>query len=274
MRYSHCALLTCIVCAPALARAPDKSAFTLLNPTPRELMREMSTDRPDTTESPYTVDAGHAQVELSFFDFSREDRGPRTDSIAVAPINLKIGLLNTLDLQLILTPYQQERTAGDGSISGTSDITLRAKLNLLGNDGGDLAIAAMPYLTLPTGSDQLSAGAVEGGLIIPVTLALPAGFALSMMAELDIVRDDDQRGRHAELLHTVSLSHDLTERVGAFLEFAGREVFNRSRDYQATLDAGATLALTPDVQLDGGVRIGLTESAPDYAVFAGLSLRF
>ena len=36
----------------------DKSGYTLLTATPANLMRDMSTDRPDQTESPYTVDAG------------------------------------------------------------------------------------------------------------------------------------------------------------------------------------------------------------------------
>ena len=48
------------------AASPDKSTYNLFNPTPRELMREMSTDRPDQTESPYTVDAGHFQMEMDF----------------------------------------------------------------------------------------------------------------------------------------------------------------------------------------------------------------
>ena len=37
----------------------DKRHYHLFNPTPRELLREMSTDRPDVTESAFTVDAGH-----------------------------------------------------------------------------------------------------------------------------------------------------------------------------------------------------------------------
>lgn len=41
--------------------APDKSGYHLFNPTPTALMREMSTDRPDQTESAYTADAGHFQ---------------------------------------------------------------------------------------------------------------------------------------------------------------------------------------------------------------------
>src|SRR4051794_35141958 len=40
----------------------NKCRYTLFNPTPRKQMREMATDRPDKTESPYTVDAGHVQI--------------------------------------------------------------------------------------------------------------------------------------------------------------------------------------------------------------------
>ncbi len=47
---------------PTGDNAPDKSGYDLFHPTPRDLMREMSTDRPDQTESPYTVYAGHFQV--------------------------------------------------------------------------------------------------------------------------------------------------------------------------------------------------------------------
>jgi len=46
---------------------PGKSRYTLFNPTPRELVREMNTDRPDKTESPYTPDAGHFQIEAAAF---------------------------------------------------------------------------------------------------------------------------------------------------------------------------------------------------------------
>lgn len=42
---------------------PDKSGYSLFKPTPRQFMRELTTDRPDQTESPYTVDAGHFQVK-------------------------------------------------------------------------------------------------------------------------------------------------------------------------------------------------------------------
>lgn len=51
------------------ASEPDKWQYSLFNPTPRLLMRPMSTDRPDKTESLYTVDAGHFQFEADLVSF-------------------------------------------------------------------------------------------------------------------------------------------------------------------------------------------------------------
>jgi hypothetical protein len=49
----------------AVKPLPDKGGYNLFNPAPRELMRELTPDRPDKTESPYAVDAGHIQNVVS-----------------------------------------------------------------------------------------------------------------------------------------------------------------------------------------------------------------
>ena len=82
--------------------AVDKSAFNLFNPTPTEYLRAMDRDGPGTTESPYTVDAGHFQVEMTLVDYTY-DREPfdamtkRFEAWEIASMNLKLGLLNQLD---------------------------------------------------------------------------------------------------------------------------------------------------------------------------------
>lgn len=40
-----------------------KKKYNIFHATPKRLMRDFATDRPDATESSYTVDAGHFQVE-------------------------------------------------------------------------------------------------------------------------------------------------------------------------------------------------------------------
>ena len=48
-----------------------KRAYTLFKPVPKVLMRSLSTDRPDATESAYSVDAGHFQVETDVLRLGR-----------------------------------------------------------------------------------------------------------------------------------------------------------------------------------------------------------
>lgn len=59
-----------VMISSAAAAASSKDQYHLYNPTPRDQMRELSTDRPDQTESPYTVDAGHYQIESDIVKYS------------------------------------------------------------------------------------------------------------------------------------------------------------------------------------------------------------
>jgi len=254
------------------SRGPsDNSAFTLLNPTPRALMRPMSTDRPDTTESPYTVDAGHVQLEMSIAEFAREDDGPRTDTLTIAPMNLKVGLLNNADLQFGFAPAEREDGDGSGATPGPSDLGVRLKWNLWGNDGGPTALALMPFVALPT--DGFSSGHVEGGLIVPLAVQLTDAAALGLMGEVDFVFDED-RGEHVlEFLHTATIGFAIVGPLGGFVEYAGTLAESGS-GYRASANAGLTYGLGPNLILDAGLNAGLTRAADDIVVFAGVSVRY
>src|SRR5439155_25268941 len=167
-----------LACAARAAGAPaqtvDKSQFTLFNPTPPDLMRPMNTDRPDVTESPYTVDAGHVQLELSLLEYTYDDDGASQFSqFSLVPANFKVGLLNNADIQFVFEPYlhQQTRTAGVNQFAdGFGTALMRLKVNLWGNDGGDTAFGIMPFVALPTTADKDFGltNHVEGGLILPL----------------------------------------------------------------------------------------------------------
>lgn len=267
------ALVPALIAWGSASAETDKSAYSLLNPTPRELMREMSTDRPDATESAYTVDAGHVQVEMSFIEFSRDDGGPREDAFAYAPMNLKVGLLNNLDAQLMLSPYERLQVEGEEDSSGFGDTQLRVKWNLWGNDSGDTALALMPFVKFPTGDDSITNDRVEGGLIIPFAAALPAEFSLGLMAEFDIVRDAADDGYELDFVHSATLGRGLFGPVGVYVEYFGIAGTDAASNYRALFNIGLTIVVTPDIQLDAGVQIGLTDDAEDLGVFVGVSFR-
>jgi hypothetical protein len=263
----------------------DKSGYWLFNPTPRALMREMSTDRPDTTESPFTVDAGHFQVELSLLDFAyNHDNGERTETLSLMPVNLKVGLLNNVDLQFIFTPYVNERTKAVGTNQrrrGFSDDTqLRLKMNVWGNDGpseifGDTALAIMPFVKFPTGTGGLSNEHVEGGLILPLAVALPGDWNLGLMGEIDFVYNDASGSYGVDFVHTATVSHDVPgiENLAFYLEYIGIAPSETGSQYQAIGSAGLTYQMTSDWMLDFGGTVGLSESADDFTLFVGMSFR-
>ena len=248
-----------------------KSQYHLFNPTPRGAMRELSTDRPDVTESAYTVDAGHFQVELSFVEYTRDGGG--FEEWAVLPSNLKVGLLNNVDLQLVLTPYVEQEVDDARDASGFGDTQLRLKVNLWGNDGGTTALAVMPYVQLPTGDDDLSSNDVEGGIIVPLAVGISDRWGVNFMAEVDLVRDAADEEYETEFLHTASVSYGVTDRVGSYAEYIGIASTEDDLDYRVLLGVGMTYGVSDNVQLDAGVNVGLTDEADDVRVFAGMSFR-
>jgi hypothetical protein len=264
--------------------AADKSQYHLFRPTPSALMREMSTDRPDKTESPYTVDAGHFQLEVDFVSHTRDHDtsnggDTRVASYAVAPLNLKAGLFNNVDFQLILETWNKTKTEDRvaGSVvrqSGFGDIVPRLKLNLWGNDGGRTAMAVMPFVKIPTSQDNLGNDAVESGVIFPLAVELPKGFSLGIMSEFDMMRNGADSGYHPEFINSITLGHDIIGKLGGYLEFFSQVSTEKDTAWIGTVDLGLTYGVTPNLRLDIGVNIGVTRSADDFNPFAGMSFRF
>src|SRR5437016_5913316 len=100
--------------------SPDKGKYNLFNPTPRQLMREMNTDRPDKTESPFTVDAGHFQIEADILSYTYDRYNPartatRVETARIAPVNLKAGICNDVDVQLVIETYVSARTRDEAT---------------------------------------------------------------------------------------------------------------------------------------------------------------
>jgi hypothetical protein len=267
----------------AEAMAEDKSQYHLFNPTPRNLMRELSTDRPDKTESAYTVDAGHFQVEMDVLNYSYDrDNGlpgdTRVESLSIAPMNLKVGLCNRADLQAVVETYTSVRThvRATGQVErqrGFGDITLRLKANMWGNDGGRTALALMPFVKLPTNQDDLGNNSVEGGLIVPLAVDLGGGWGMGLMTEVDLVRGD--RGGHdPEFVNTITFGHNIIGDLDGYVELFSAVSTEEDSEWVGTFDMGLTYGLTEDIQLDAGINLGVTRSADDWNPFLGLSWRF
>lgn len=279
---SFSAAFLCLLSATAFAEG-NKSAYHLFHPTPRDEMRELSTDRPDKTESPYTVDAGHFQIEADLATFTRDHNriaGENTVTRAwnAGVVNLKAGLTSDIDVQLVLDGYVRERVtdrqAGSRETTdGFGDTTLRLKYNVWGNDSGADALAIMPFIKLPTNSNELGNDSVEGGIILPYARDLGNGYGLGLMTQMDRVRDQEDRGYSTSFINTATIGVDLTEKLGSYYEIATERNSDLGR-WIVTFDLGLTYAVTDDLQLDAGMNLGLTDAADDFNPFIGFSYRY
>ena len=264
------------------ADAPaDKSAYTLFNRTPAAQIRELSTDRPDLTESAYTVDAGWWQVEMDLAAYTHErdtanGADTRSSSLSYANMNVKVGLTNNIDLQTVFSAYtinrEDDRIAHlSDKASGFGDITSRLKINCWGNDGGDTAFALMPYIKWPTAQHRLGNDRVEGGLIAPLAVSLPGGWGMGVMTEFDLVRNARDDGYRLDWVNSITFSHDIAGNLGGYVE-----LFSQLTDGPdlASFDCGLTYGIGQHVQIDCGANIGITRATEDYTIFTGVAFRF
>ncbi len=258
--------------------APDKWQYSLFHPTPCALMRPMSTDRPDKTESAYTVDAGHFQIETTLVQFGMDTwnaDGERVFGINAGNVNLKVGLTNNADLQVVVENFLYEQVRADGATtrkSGFGDIQTRLKVNLWGNDGGVTALAVMPYVNWPTNTNGFGNKKVEGGIIVPLAVELPWGFGMGVMTEVDFVaRDGGDYG--LDFVNSITFSRDIIGNLAGYVE-CFTLLPDTGRDPVVTLDVGLTYMVTENFMLDAGINFGVTEAAEDLNPFAGFSMRF
>jgi hypothetical protein len=97
---------------------------------------------------------------------------------------------------------------------------------------------------------------------------------MGIMPQLDVVRDADDEGYDLVLVQTVTVSRPIAGNLGGYIEFFAAVNPKESADWVGTVDVGFTYTITRDIQLDGGVNIGVTRAAEDWNPFVGLSVRF
>ena len=261
---------------------PDKSSYNLFNPTPSQYMRELSADRPDKTDCPFTVDAGHFQLEMDYANFtydapSAAHDNQKTENFQVAPMNVKVGLLNNMDFQLVLQPWQWQRvedktTGVVEEDSGFGDISPRIKVNLMGNDGGFFAIALLPFVELPTAQDNLGNSALEGGVGIPYALNVPE-WDVGFQTTVSMNHNNVGKGYHAEIANSVSIGHAIVGPLEYHVEFFSSVSTEQDSGWIGTFDTWFTYQANKNLVFDGGVYIGVTAAADNWHPWVGMTWR-
>lgn len=262
---------------------PDKSPYTLFNPTPLALRRAYNTDRPSRTDSPYTVDAGVFQIETDVASWTLDERNPADTDVRVrtwliAQTNFKLGLTNWMDLQVIPQGYVNRRTSGAEieramTQHGFGDTTVRLKINFIGNDGGSFVLALVSSLKVPTNTNHLGNGVFEPGFGLPINYALPGGFTLFGQTRVDLLDEPHSAKPRVQWSNPIGLSRQIAGKLSGYAEFYSAISGGSNHPWIGTADLGLIYQVSPDFSVDINCFFGLTDSADDINVFVGFARR-
>jgi hypothetical protein len=296
-------LLADVAANPTTApSAPPASAnnsnYTLFNPTPESLLRPFTVDRPQVTDRPYSVDAGHLQIESDVFNYEysysafHDSLGGVTERIEQTNLfstGFRLGLINNADLEVDVRPYADYhenseltqimgagilRTYGKRYVQGIEDIVIRSTINLLGNDGGPIAVGIIPYLVTPTGDRFFSFQRVEGGFEVPAELALPRGFDVIAEAGFGIDRNLANTIYGGDFYPSVALEHNLfLPGLKGFVEYHADMPIQLQRIFTSGADIGLNYLINRNFELYAAGFVPVTDRYTGYTYTLGLALR-
>lgn len=246
-------------------------------------LRELCADRPGFNTAACTVDPGHLQVEIGLTGWTL-DKQPdeRTDSIDAGDILLRYGVGPTTELRLGWAAFGHVRTRDriTGAVErtqGVGDVTLALKQNLRhpAESANGLALALLPYVTLPTGHDEIGAGDWGAGLIVPISYKLNDTLLFALSPEIDAAVNESGSGRHLAYGTAMGMEIGLTDTVTLTPEL--QIMRDRDPEHHAWMNSAAvSLDFQPAamMQIDVQATAGLNHDAPDVALAFGITRKF
>ncbi len=240
------------------------------------LDNSLITDRPDATESPFTVAPGVIQIETGGFYTSFEDmvegNTVKQEVLGYNTTLVRIGVLDNVELRLGWN-FEEGRTTVNGTrlmdmTSGFSPLLAGAKVNITQENGWLPTIALLGHLYLP-----LSAGEDYKPDTTGADFRFSFAHTLSESSSLGYNIGAQWGDDSPEVAYTYTLSYGLSisDRIGMYAELYGDLPENNSANH--FWDAGITYLVCPDFQLDATVGTSITEGQ-DLLLSAGFSYRF
>ena len=270
--------LSLLAALPVAAQDASQVSGPVPAPDAAPTVTPICTDRPTKATAACTVPAGAVQVEADLLNWTRLSMpGARTDSVLYTNPTVKLGVGTHTDLEANIAPYETVRSrdgSGVTTLGGVGDLYLRVKQRLSA-DSSKTQVSLVPYVKAPTARIGIGNRAWEGGAVLAASIPLPSNFTLTAAPEVDILLDGDGSGRHAAFTMATNLAHPLGSKVTLYGELWTQQNFDPARTVrQYSADAAAAYLLTPTLQLDLGINVGLNRATPDTQVYAGIAKRF
>lgn len=233
---------------------------------------EIAPDRPDLTNGTKTVAPGVLQIETGLQYARTRVGGGESERRLGLQLALRTGLTDTLEAQIAGEPLVRLRGAADDT--GSGDLVLALKYRFLEARGGWPALGIQPSVRVPVAGAPIGTERPDFTLLALASFDLPARFDLDVNAGVAAVGQTRPGGYLLQGLASASLSREIVSGLSAFTELVFASRAERDARNAVGLNAGIIYLVTKDLAFDGAMGTSLAGPGPDYAVTAGLSVRF
>lgn len=191
--------------------------------------------------------------------------GSKLDSLAVGSSLMSLGLTSKVDLQLGIDLYLRQSLSTKGwknTRGGLGDVTIRTKWLVWDDQPTGQKLALIPYVKLPTSTNELGNHSVEGGVMVPWTRS-NGGTTFGAMAAVDILRNDSDTGFETAWQGSAYVSQEIFKPLSVYAEaLLSIPPAGLSR-WQASGGAGVRFEVTKHLALEYEIMRGFNERATD-----------
>ena len=229
----------------------------------------ISTDRILQTNSPDILQPGYHQLETGFYSYETDKENNIKSKHTLLNNNLyRIGFREKMELRLALYGYNIQHVGSDDD-SGLSDAELSTKVLLFDSSATRPKTTLNAGFTLPIGDDAFTSDQVD-----PFFSFIPSFSNLLP----DSLYNDNSLGvtwsnGDADFKYGTLWGYNLSESVILYGEFFGAMPIDSGSNSHG-FDWGLTWAVKNNVQLDFFAGNSLNDSATDFSLNLGLSVRF
>jgi len=232
------------------------------------------TDRPSVSTSTVTVPPGALQIESGVeYTRSRLSHGQSEQQFLV-DVLLRAGITSRLEARLDMNPLVWLKDA-DTNI-GFGDLTLSVKYRFFDSPEGSRwpSLGVLPFVKLPTARSPIGSERVDFGCTALATFDLP--WQLSLDANVGLAGLGQSQGAAFLLQETVSasLNRQISARWAMYGELFYASPSERGSRDVVGFDTGVQFLVLPRVVLDMAAQVARGTPGPDFAIRAGLSVRF
>ena len=232
------------------------------------------TDRPSISTSTVTVPPGALQIESGVeYSRSRVSHG-QTEQQVLVDVLLRTGITSRLEARLDINPVVWLKD--EDSHVGFGDVTISVKYRFFDSPEGSWwpSLGVLPFVKLPTARSPIGSERVDIGCTAIATFDLP--WRLSLDVNVGLAGIGQSEGAYFLLQETVSaaLTRQITDRWAMYGELFYSSPSERHTRDVVGFDTGVQFLILPRVALDMAVQVARGTPGPDFAVRAGLSVRF